>query len=82
MKKKNIFVEVYIIDGYLCFDITNNFEGTLDLDKLFKPKYTTKGKDHGYGLSLVSKIVKENENIENECEVINGKITQRLKVKI
>ena len=82
LKKKNIFIEVYIMDGYLCFDITNNFEGTLDLDKLFKPKYTTKGKDHGYGLSLVSKIVKENENIENECEVINDKITQRLKVKI
>ena len=82
LKKKNIFIEIYIMDGYLCFDITNNFEGILDIDKLFKPKYTTKGQDHGYGLSLVSKIVKENENIENECEVINDKITQILKVKI
>ena len=82
LKKKNIFVEVYIMNGYLCFDITNNFEGFLDIDKLFKPKYTTKGGDHGYGLSLVNKIIKENESIENECEVIKNKITQRLKVKI
>ena len=82
LKKKNIFVEVYIMHGYLCFDITNNFEGVLDLEKLFKSKYTTKGGEHGYGLSLVNKIVKENKNIENECEVIKDRITQRLKVKI
>ena len=82
LKEKNIFVEIYIMDGYLCFDITNNFEGTLDIDKLFKPKYTTKGKNHGYGLSLVNKIIKENDKIANECEVIKNRITQRLKIKI
>lgn len=82
LKKKNIFLEIYIMDGYLCFDITNNFEGILDIDKLFKPKYTTKGEKHGYGLSVVSKIVKENDNIDNECEINKDMITQRLKVKM
>lgn len=82
LKKKNIFIEVYIMNNYLCFDITNNFEGVLDVDKLFKPRYSTKGKDHGYGLSVVNKIVRENENIKRECEVIKNKITQRVKVKI
>ena len=82
LKKKNIFLEIYIMDGYLCFDITNNFEGILDIDKLFKPKYTTKGEEHGYGLSVVSKIVRENDNIDNECEINKDMITQRLKVKM
>ena len=82
LNKKLIYLEIYIMDGYLCFDITNNFEGTLDVEKLFKRKYTTKGKEHGYGLVLVNRIVKENDKIENECEVSGNIITQRLKVKM
>lgn len=82
LKKKNIFIEIYVMDGYLCFDITNNFEGVLDISKINKPKYTTKGEGHGYGLTLVDKIVGENENIENECEVVNNMITQRVKIKM
>lgn len=82
LKKKSIYLEIYIMDGYLCFDITNNFEGVLDIDKIYKPKYTTKGKEHGYGLEVVNKIVRENEKIENECEINKDMITQRLKVKM
>lgn len=82
LKKKLIIIEIYIMDGYLCFDITNNFEGVLDIDKIFKPKYTTKAGGHGYGLEVVNKVVRDNENIENECEVNGDKITQRLKIKM
>ena len=82
LKKKSIYLEIYIMDGYLCFDITNNFEGVLDIDKIYKPKYSTKGKEHGYGLEVVNKIVRENEKIENECEINKDMITQRLKVKM
>lgn len=82
LKKKNIFIEIYVMDNYLCFDITNNFEGVLDISKIVKPKYTTKGEGHGYGLALVNKISEENENIKNECEVVNNMITQRVKIKM
>ena len=82
LQKKNIFIEIYIIDNHLFFDITNNFEGILDIGKIDKPKYTTKGEGHGYGLPLVNKIVEESEKIENECEVVNNMITQRVKIKM
>lgn len=82
LKKKKITVEFYILDDVLNIDVTNNFEGNLDLDKLYKPKYTTKGEGHGFGLALVDKIVGEDDSIDNECEIINNNITQRIKIKM
>lgn len=79
---KNIFIEIYVMDECLCFDITNNFEGFLSVSKLNSPKYTTKGEGHGYGLALVNKIKEENVNIEIECEIVNNMITQKLKIKM
>lgn len=82
LKKRNVFIEIYIIDNYLCFDISNNYEGVLDAEKLRKPKYTTKGKGHGYGLTLVDKIDGENKEIKTECEISPDIITQRVKIKM
>lgn len=82
LKKKNIFIEIYVLDNFLCFDITNNFEGVIDIDKLKKSRYTTKGDGHGYGLTLVNKIDAENKEIETECEISSNMITQRVKMKM
>lgn len=82
LKKKKIIIEFYILDDYLCIDITNNFEGNLDVSKIMKPKYTTKGDGHGYGLALANKIISENKFLDNECEVIKNNITQRIKIKM
>lgn len=83
LKEKQITIEIYLMDGKLCIDITNNFEGKLELDKLDKEKYTTKGKNHGYGLSLVKQIIDDNSNIfENEKSISRNTFTQKLKIKM
>lgn len=83
LKKKEISIEMYTIDNQLCIDITNNFKGTLDLDKIANMKYTTKGNGHGYGLTLVENILnEESEKLENEKSINRDTFTQTLKIKM
>ncbi len=83
LKKRNIDIEIYVMDERLCIDITNKIKGDLDLNKLGNKKYTTKGEGHGYGLSLVNQIIRENSEIlENEKSINGDNFTQTLKIKM
>ena len=83
LKKKEIAIDMYNIDNELCIDITNNFEGNLDLDKINNMKYTTKGEGHGYGLTLVNKLLEEeSDKLENEKSINRDTFTQTLKIKM
>ena len=82
LKKKEISIEMYTLEDSLCIDITNNFKGNLDLDKISCTKYTTKGDGHGYGLTLVNNILSEEQGIlENEKSINRDTFTQTLKIK-
>lgn len=83
LKKREISIEIYILNKYLCIDITNNFKGNLDLDKISEAKYTTKGEGHGYGLTLVKQILNdEAKKLENEKSINRDTFTQTLKIKM
>ena len=83
LKKKEISIDMYTLDCKLCIDITNNFKGNLDLDKISNAKYTTKGDGHGYGLTLVNNLLEEEPNkLENEKSVNRDTFTQTLKIKM
>ena len=83
LKKKEVSIEMYTIDNDLCIDITNIFKGKLEIEKLSDAKYTTKGEGHGYGLTLVNKILKEEtERLENEKSINRDTFTQTLKIKM
>lgn len=83
LKNKEVVVEIYIMDDRLCIDITNNFKGNLDLNKISNAKYTTKGGNHGYGLTLVENILNEEaDSLENEKSVNRDTFTQTLKIKM
>ena len=70
------------MDNELCIDITNNFKGSLDLDKINNKKYTTKGDGHGYGLTLVKQLLEESNKLENEKSINRDNFTQTLKIKM
>ena len=83
LKKKEISIDMYTLEGSLCIDITNNFKGNLDLDKINNMKYTTKGNGHGYGLTLVNNILSEEQNrLENEKSINRDTFIQTLKIKM
>lgn len=84
LRKKTIRIEIYIMDGNIHIEITNNFKGPIDIESIGKTGYTTKnGDNHGYGLSLVKQIIDENKHIlENKTEINKDNFSQTLIIKM
>jgi two-component system sensor histidine kinase AgrC len=82
LNEKNIGIHVYNDENNFSITISNNFEGKLELEKIDNKGYTTKGKGHGYGLSLVKQIIEKNNQLTLEREIIGNIFKQKLKTKI
>ena len=80
--EKEVSTCVYVEDNNVVFDISNSFNGTLDLSKIYNAGISSKGKNRGYGLALVKSIIDENNMFENETKIVNGYFVQKLKVII
>lgn len=82
LDKKEITIELFVMDDSLCIDISNNYEGDLELGKIENTRFTTKGKGHGYGLTLVSEIIRDDSRLINEKGINRDMFMQRLKIKM
>ena len=82
LKEKFIDLEMSIENSHFYISVSNNYEGTLQLNQIDDQGYTTKGKGHGYGLSLVKKLIDENPLLKNEKGISSGGFTQRLIIDI
>ena len=80
-KNKEIMISMYN-DEYFIIEVSNRFKSNIDLNNIYKKGYTTKGKNHGYGLSLLKKIVDNNSRISNEISITNNIFTQMIKIKM
>ena len=80
LKQKNILINIYKADD-IAIEIINNKENYVDINKIDKAGYTTKEGIHGYGLSLVSKILKEDPKLINEREITRNVFKQKLIIK-
>ena len=76
--KKEIEFEIKIQDNSVIINISNTFNNKNDVKQIGKKGFTTKGKGHGYGLSIVKDISKNNENIETFKDVDNDKFSQTI----
>ena len=81
LKKKNIEISLYLEKGKLNIKVSNYYKGNIDINKISNPGYTTKGKGHGYGLSLVKEIVKNNNLFENKVQINRDLFSQILIIK-
>ena len=80
--EKYVSIKMYLEDGNLVISISNNYKGTIDLDLIESKGYTSKGKNHGYGLSLAKDIIASNKKLSNEKSITKDIFTQILKIKM
>lgn len=82
--KKKLIVSVYTETEDLCVEIDNSYSGIVDKDGIKKKGYTTKGKNHGHGLTILNRIIDETEELEFEQSINdNDKLfTSILKIKL
>lgn len=79
---KVISVQLYIEKKKtLVIQIGNTYRKGTDFSKLGESGYTTKGDEHGQGLSLVRELEEKHPSIEHET-IVSGRILfQKLKIK-
>ena len=80
-KEREIIISMYVDDMFV-IEVSNRIKDNVDLSEIYKKGYTSKEKGHGYGLSLLKKIVDENEKIINEVKIMNDIFTQIIKIKM
>lgn len=77
---KKLGIEMYLIKEKIEIIITNTFNNEINLDKISKESFSTKGKHRGHGLLLVKKILSENNRFEAKKEIRGNIYIQSLKI--
>ncbi len=77
-----ISIEIYMLEDKFNISVANTFEGSINLDRIDEIKYTTKGKGHGYGLTLVKEIISNNRNLENIRKINDDIFMQILRISM
>lgn len=63
-KEKEISLDFSKDDNYIVITISNSYNKNIDLNKVGKKGFSSKGKGHGFGLKLAKDIVKKNDDLE------------------
>lgn len=80
-KEKYIVLEIYLDKDEWVFSLSNTYKGEINLNRIDKEGYTTKGSGKGYGLSLVKDIIEHNSALRQERELRGIYYTQKLYMK-
>ncbi len=79
--EKLLGIEVYMINDNIEIIISNSYRGEIDLKRIGKAVFSTKGRDRGHGLLVVKKIMNNNKMFEGETEVTDRLYIQKLIIK-
>ena len=82
IKDKYMCISIYLENKNLTFEVSNCYEGKIDIDRIEDKGYTTKSSGHGYGLSLTKEIIDKNKKLKNEKRLSKETFTQILKIKM
>lgn len=78
LEEKFVDLEMSIEKKKLYISITNNYKNKIDLEHMEEDGFTTKGKGHGHGLTLVKQLIENNSLLRNEKKITRDEFTQRL----
>ena len=71
---------MFIDDNRFNIRITNIIDRQIDIEKIFIEGYSTKGDNHGYGLSLVKKIIDESKHLNLITEISKDLFSQNVQL--
>lgn len=77
---KEVELEIKNKDKYILITISNTFSRNIDVSQVGKKGFSTKGAGHGFGLSIVKDIAKNNSNIETFNDIYNNKFKQTIMI--
>lgn len=79
-EEKLVSINVYMEGNTTNIELANTYKNYIDINKINMYGYTTKGKEHGVGLYIVNKIIKNNKIFELNTKVDNQFFVQHLKI--
>jgi two-component system sensor histidine kinase AgrC len=77
-EKKEVEIDIRKDKDSLIIDIANTFNDKANVNKIGSKGYSTKGKGHGFGLSIVKDIKIKNDNIDTFSDIENDMFKQTL----
>ena len=80
-KEKEVVLQMYKEESTVVILLANTYKGKVEIEKVAEYGYTSKGKNHGTGLYMVEKLIKENEKMEIETSLLDNYFMQILKIK-
>lgn len=79
---KLVSLNICLENNTINCDFVNSFSGNVEISRINEIGYTTKGEQHGVGLSLLSKIVKNSNRFECKPEIMDNFFIQHLIIKL
>ena len=80
--KKLVSINVYIEDDLLHMSFANSINRNINIDKIYKKGYSSKGNSRGVGLSLVSDVINSNKLLDCKSSVIDDFFIQDIIIKL
>lgn len=81
-EKKEIEIDMKADNEYLVITIGNTYADDIDLDKIGKKGFSTKGIGHGFGLSIVKDIANSNPKIETFSDKKDNMFKQIIMIEL
>lgn len=81
-KEKEIYLDFSKDSKYIVITISNSYNKKIDLNKIGKKGFTSKGKGHGFGLRLAKEIIKKNNYLELSTDYNDKHFIQTFLIEI
>lgn len=75
-EQKEVEIDFKVQKDCLIISVANTYDNKTDVNKIGEKGYSTKGAGHGFGLSIVKDISKNNPNIESFSDISDNKFKQ------
>lgn len=81
-EEKLASINIYLDNNKICGEFANTYNEEIDIDRLYEIGYTTKGENHGVGLPLVNKIIKQNNRFNCVTSIMDKFFIQQFIIEL